>query len=101
VAHNRLVITGSLVELKSMRHTPAGVPVTEIRLRHGSRQVEASVERDVECELAAVAIGDLARLIQGAKLGDMLEATGFVTNRGKSARQLVLHLTNIEFLEGN
>jgi primosomal replication protein N len=101
VAHNRLVITGSLVELKSLRHTPAGIPVTEIRLKHGSRQIEAMVERDVECELAAVAIGDLAKLIQGAKLGDTVEATGFLTNRGKSARQLVLHLTNIEFLEGN
>jgi primosomal replication protein N len=101
VAHNRLVITGSLVELKTLRHTPAGIPVTEIRLKHGSRQIEALVEREVECELAAVAIGDLAKLIQGAKLGDMLQATGFLANRGKSARQLVLHLTNIEFLEGN
>jgi primosomal replication protein N len=101
VAHNRLVIAASLVELKAPRYTPAGVPVAELKLRHGSKQVEAGVERDVECELAAVAIGDLAKLIQGAKLGDMLQATGFVANRGKSARQLVLHLTNIEFLEGN
>jgi primosomal replication protein N len=101
VAHNHLVITGTLIELKSLRHTPAGIPVTEIRLRHNSRQIEAEVERDVECELAAVAIGGLAKLIQGAKLGDALQATGFMMNRGKSARQLVLHITNIEFLEGN
>jgi primosomal replication protein N len=101
VAHNHLVITGSLIELKSLRHTPAGIPVTELRLKHGGKQVEAKVERDVECELAAVAIGDLAKLIQGAKLGDQMKAEGFLANRGKSARQVVLHITNIEFLEGN
>lgn len=101
MAHNRLVITVSLTELKPLRYTPAGVPVTEMRLAHRSRQTEGKVARDVECELAAVAIGDLARLIQGAKLGAALTAAGFLTNRGKSARQLVLHITDIEFLEGN
>lgn len=101
MAHNQLVITGSLIELKPLRHTPAGVPVTEIRIAHKSAQIEAKVERDVECEVAAVVIGDLAKLIQGAKLGDSLKATGFMANRGKSARQLVLHITNIEFLEGS
>jgi primosomal replication protein N len=101
VAHNRLVIAGTLIELKPLRYTPAGIPVTELRLAHGSRQIEAEVERDVECELAAVAMGDLAKLVQGAKLGDAFKATGFIANRGKSARQLVLHITDIEFLEGN
>jgi primosomal replication protein N len=101
VAHNHLVITGTLIELKPLRYTPAGVPVSEMRLAHRSRQTEAQAVRDVECELAAVAIGELARLIQGARLGDALRAAGFVANRGKSARQLVLHITDIEFLEGN
>jgi primosomal replication protein N len=99
--HNQLAIGGRLVELKSLRHTPAGVPVTEFRLEHESRQAEAGADREVRCELSAVAIGDLARLVQGAKLGDAVRASGFLANRGKSARQLVLHVTDIEFLEGN
>ena len=101
MARNHLVITGALIELKSLRHTPAGIPVTEIRVKHQSRQNESNLEREVECELAAVAIGDLAKLIQGARLGDTINASGFLTNRGKSARQLVLHITDIEFLEGH
>lgn len=101
MAHNHLVITGSLVELKPLRYTPAGVPVSEMRIAHSSKQIEAGMERDVKCEMAAVVIGDLAQLVQGARLGDTMKATGFIANRGKSARQLVLHITNIEFLEGN
>jgi primosomal replication protein N len=98
---NRLVIAGTLAELKPMRHTPAGIPVTEFRIAHVSRQLEAGVERDVVCELAAVALGNEAKLIQGAKLGDTVKASGFMANRGKSAKQTVLHITQIEFLEGN
>jgi primosomal replication protein N len=98
---NHLGIEGRLLELKSLRYTPAGVPVTEIRLQHSSRQTEANVEREVNCELAAVALGDTAKMIQGAKLGDAVKAEGFLANRGKSAKNIVLHITNIEFLEGN
>jgi primosomal replication protein N len=99
--NNHLDITGTLVELKSLRHTPAGIPVTEIRIAHSSRQTEANVERDVVCELGAVALGDLAKLLQGAKLGDAVRAEGFLANRGKSAKNIVLHITDMEFLEGN
>ena len=101
MADNRLAITGTLIELKSLRYTPAGVPVAELRIEHESKQAEAGGERDVKCELKAVVLGDLAKLVQGAKLGDRLKAGGFLANRGKSARQLVLHITDIEFLEGN
>lgn len=98
---NHLVIEGRLAELKSLRYTPAGIPVAEIRIEHVSRQTEAAVEREVKCELAAVALGDTAKLIQGAKLGDTVRLTGFLANRGKSTKNSVLHITNIEFLEGN
>ncbi len=99
--NNRVLIAGRLLELKSLRYTPAGVPVTEIRIEHSSRQTEANVEREVNCELAAVALGDTAKMIQGAKLGDAIRAEGFLANRGKSTKNIVLHITNIEFFEGN
>lgn len=99
--HNRLEFSGKLVELKSLRYTPAGIPVTEFRIAHTSQQTESAIAREVECELAAVAIGELAKLVQGAKLGDSIKAAGFLANRGKSARHIVLHTTNIEFLEGS
>ena len=100
MSQNRLVISGTLIEINSLRHTPAGIPVMEFRIAHGSQQLEAGAPRAVECELGAVAIGEPAKLMQGAKLGDAVRVEGFLANRGKSTRHVVLHAIKIEFLEG-
>ena len=52
-----------LTELKALRHTPAGVPVVEFRLRHESERVEAGARRKVNAEIDAVAFEAQARLL--------------------------------------
>ncbi|QID19832.1 primosomal replication protein N [Nitrogeniibacter mangrovi] len=83
-----------------MRYTPAGVPVVSCIVGHVSRQTENGVERDVECELPAVALGDMARQLGVARCDWMVEATGFLAAKSKRSRAPVLHITNIKFLEG-
>ncbi|WP_227817869.1 primosomal replication protein N [Nitrogeniibacter aestuarii] len=97
---NTLRIEGRLIELAPMRYTPAGVPLINCILGHASRQVENGLERDVECELPAVAIGDMARQLAVAACGWKLEATGFLAAKSKRSKLPVLHITNIKFLEG-
>lgn len=70
-------------------------------LRHASRQIEAGLPRQVECELQAVALGQAARLVSAAPLDASVTATGFLAARSARSRQPVLHITNIEFLEGD
>lgn len=84
-----------------MRHTPAGLPVVEFRLGHTSAQMEAGLLRQVECELAGIALGDTARLLAAASLGDGLMVSGFLAARSLKSRAPVLHVTEIEFKEGN
>lgn len=52
-------------------------------------------------EIAVVALGESAKWLNAAALGDRLGIDGFLAARGKSSRQLVLHVNTIEFIEGN
>ena len=84
-----------------MRYTPAGVPAIEFRLGHESEQIEAEKPRRVECEIACIALGSKALLLKDAAPGDEVELTGFLAAKSAKSRSPVLHVTNIEFLEGN
>lgn len=98
---NRLIISGSIVEVAPLRHTPAGVPVLNLRIGHASEQIEAGLPRQVDVEVAAVALGQTALLLSGAKPGERASFTGFLAAKSVKAKQPVLHVTEIEFLEGN
>jgi len=98
-AVNHLALSGVVAELKALRHTPAGVPVIEFRLRHASERAEAGATRRVEAEIDAVAFESQARLLAGAA-GKSLKAEGFLCARSRRSTKPVLHVTNIEFTEG-
>ena len=89
------------MELGALRYTPAGLPAVEFKLSHESEQEEAGGRRKVQAQLGAVAFDTLARLMAGAKLGVQARFRGFLAAKGKRSQKLVLHVTNIEFLEGD
>lgn len=98
---NRVELVGSLIERQVLRHTPAGVPVTECRIRHESEQIEAGSPRRVECEIPAIGLGDPAKWLQAAATGASVRVSGFLAAKSRNSKQLVLHIEHIEFLEGN
>ncbi|MBK6631962.1 MAG: primosomal replication protein N [Betaproteobacteria bacterium] len=97
---NELTISGCIIELAQLRHTPAGVPVLNFRIAHASEQIEAGLPRKVECELQAVSLGQAAILLRGAKPGDGVRLTGFLAAKSAQSKQPVLHVEQIDFLEG-
>ena len=90
-----------LVERKALRFTPAGVPVAECVIGHRSEQIEAGRPRCIECEIQAVALGEAAHWIQAAHPGMPLRLAGFLAARSRNGKQVRLHVTTIEFEEGN
>jgi primosomal replication protein N len=94
-------LTGKLLARGTLRRTPAGIPVVEFSLGHASRQEEAAAKRKVECEVTCVALGTPAGLLNAAQLGDYMTVTGFLAAKSLKTRALVLHVNEIEFLEGN
>jgi len=93
---NKLVLQAEVVQIEPLRYTPAGIPLLSVVLRHVSEQVEAGMKRKVECELSAVALGDLA--LQGLQPGAHILANGFLAKRSLKSTQLVMHINHIEHI---
>ena len=72
----------------------------EFRIRHESEQGEAGATRKVSAEVVAMAFEAQARLVAGARLGAALRAGGFLAAKSRRSKKLVLHVTDIEFIEG-
>ena len=100
MARNRVELSGRLLELGQLRHTPAGVAALEFKLEHESEQQEAGVTRKVQAEIGAIAFEAQARLVAGRPLGSPVKVEGFLSAKSKRAKRLMLHVTNIEFVEG-
>ncbi len=97
---NRVTLSGQLAARDALRYTPAGVAMLGFSVAHQSRQTEAGADRDVGIEMACVAVEAEAKAIASAPLGIGLKLAGFLAPKGKHSRQLVLHVNEIEFLEG-
>jgi primosomal replication protein N len=54
----------------------------------------------VNAELGAVAFEAQARLLAARPLGTALRLQGFLSAKSKRSKRLVLHVTTIEFVEG-
>ncbi|MEW5942625.1 MAG: primosomal replication protein N [Pseudomonadota bacterium] len=92
------MLSGRITALDALRHTPAGVPLLGFRIGHESRQVEAGVERDVHCEVAAMALAENAVKAARFKVGDAVRLEGFLARKSRNSTQLVLHANLIELL---
>jgi primosomal replication protein N len=90
-----------LLERGVTRYTPAGIPVVEFLLVHTSRQVEAASERQVDCEMSCIALGQTAQVLGAAKVGDSLVIGGFLAARSLKRRTPILHVNTVEFIGGN
>ena len=97
---NKVEISGVITALDSLRHTPGGIPVVEFRLLHESERAEAGARRKVKAEIDAVAFEAQARLLAASALGRQLKAEGFLCAKSRYSKKPVLHVTNIEFMEG-
>ena len=90
------MLSGVIVHLEPIRYTPAGIPLLSFVLQHASEQIEAGLKRKVECEVQAVALGDLAKI--SIQIGDNMKAKGFLAKRSAKSTQLVLHIVKLELV---
>jgi primosomal replication protein N len=99
---NDVTLAGEITAIESLRHTPGGLPLMNFRLMHRSMQIEAGIERQTECEVGAVAIGDIASAVAVFKAGDKVAVTGFLAAKRRMGAQLgtqlVLHIKEIKHI---
>lgn len=85
-----------MTHIEDLRYTPAGLPLLSFVISHVSEDIEAGMKRKVECEVKAIAMGDLAN--SNIQLGTKLRALGFLAKRSAKSTQLVLHIKNVELI---
>ncbi|HSQ80883.1 MAG TPA: primosomal replication protein N [Casimicrobiaceae bacterium] len=93
---NWLALDATVADRGDLRHTPAGIPAVELTLSHRSRQAEADGQRDVECEMHAVAFGEVAKALVGVTPGAALRCEGFIARRYRTGTSVALHVTRFE-----
>ena len=76
------------------------MPAIEFSLRHESEQMEAGANRQASAEVPALAFDVQARLLARAPLDRALEVEGFLCAKSRRSKRLVLHATDIKFIEG-
>jgi primosomal replication protein N len=89
---NRARLSGRIVDLGELRHTPAGLPILRFVLGHASEQSEAGHKWQVECEVPALAMTETAEALAKMQAGDALEVEGFLARKSRNSMQLVLHV---------
>ena len=89
------MIEGEIAELEDLRYTPAGLARVAFKLRHSSMQQEAGMQRQVQCDVPALALGEAAQQISRMQPGQLVRAEGFLAQRSLKIAQLVLHIDNV------
>lgn len=94
---NTLVIAATVQAIEPLRYTPAGLPLLRLQLQHDSEQQEAGLNRKVQCQLAAVLIGEKANLT--LQSGDQIKVKGFLAQRSAKSTQVVMHIQEIQLMQ--
>ncbi len=93
---NRVRLRAKLVARGELRWTPAGIPVLGLALHHAGAVAEAGIERQLDFELDAVAVGEAAQRLARQTLGAELDIDGFLAPRSRRSRSLMLHITEFK-----
>jgi primosomal replication protein N len=88
---NRLQLQAVVVQVQSLRYTPAGIPALNLVLEHESQQTELDTPRTVKVQLRAVAFGALAEALQRQALNDAGHFDGFLAN-ARTGKGVVFHI---------
>ena len=94
-----MAIDGIVVAPGDLRHTPAGIPMLDLKLRHESEQQEAGSPRRVAVEIAAVGFGEVAKRLSQLEAGTAIQASGFLAAKSATHTQAVLHINEFNLID--
>ena len=86
---------GEIIAPESKRYTPAGVSRVALTLSHRSQQSEADVQRQVQCEIQALAFAAVADKVAQFAVGKQVKVRGFLAQQSIRSRQLIVHINDI------
>ncbi len=88
---NALQLSATVIQVQSLRYTPAGVPVINLLLEHESVAMELGTPRQVKLQLRAMAFGADAETLSRQGLDLVGQFHGFLTN-ARTSKGVVFHI---------
>ncbi|PZO15761.1 MAG: primosomal replication protein N [Burkholderiales bacterium] len=88
---NQTQLSAVVVQVQSLRYTPAGIPAVNLVLEHESQIVELDTPRQVKLQLRAIAFGAHAEILSRQGLDSVCEFHGFLTN-ARNGKGVVFHI---------
>jgi len=92
---NDFRLTARLVNKETIRYTPAGQAVLECQLAYSGTVVESGVERKVDLNMLAIAIGGEIKTLEHMQIGQSGNFQGFIAHQSIRRQALVFHITSI------
>jgi primosomal replication protein N len=93
---NQIILDGVIIAIDTLRYTPGGVATVSFSLSHASEQMEAGAARAVACEVAALALGEVAIEIAKIPAGTAIAVQGFLSRKAMRSDALVLHVNRFK-----
>jgi len=90
-AGNQLQLLAAVVQVQSLRYTPAGIPVINLVIEHESTLTELDTPRLVKLQLKAVAFGARAETLARQGLESVCQFHGFLAN-ARNGKGVVFHI---------
>jgi primosomal replication protein N len=90
-AGNRFHVSAVVVQVQSLRYTPAGIPAVNLVLEHESTVTEMDTPRQVKLQLRAVAFGAQAEALSRQGLDSVCEFHGFLAN-ARNGKGVLFHI---------
>ena len=96
---NCLALSGRVLKIDALRHSPAGIPHQRFILEHRSKQLEAGLACEARCQVMVQLSGDaLQKSVKDLKEGEYLVVTGFIGRVSYQAEpyRILLHAQKID-----
>ena len=87
---------GQVAAREALRYSPAGIPIVALHLLHQSWQRENGAPRLAAVEIELLAFGEVALRLDKVQPGQRMNASGFLANRSRRSRRVVLHVNEFE-----
>ena len=58
--------------------------------------MHGGMKRNIECEIQALALDEVAKTTAKLKVGSSVRLSGFLARKSQNSTQLVLHVNNVE-----
>ncbi len=95
---NQLILRAAVLELGSIRYTPAGLMALDLSLKHEGQSQEDGKPRQVSMEIRALGIGEICKRLQSLGVGSESLFKGFLAHQ-RNGRGMIFHVTAVQPVE--